>query len=191
MEKDYLTSIYQQFLYYKKLGEDTFSQLNDSQLNWQYNETSNSIATIVKHLSGNMLSRWKDFLETDGEKENRNRDAEFENSSLSTELILTIWKEGWECLFETVKSLNKEDLQKVVYIRNQGHTVIEAINRQLAHYSYHLGQIVCIGKMVVGNNWASLSIPKGKSSTFNASKFSKSKHREHFTNEYLNNSINE
>ncbi len=191
MEKDYLTSIYQQFSYYKKLGEDTFCQLTDSQLNWQYNETSNSITTIVKHLCGNMLSRWKDFLETDGEKETRNRDAEFENSNLSTEQVLIIWKDGWDCLFDTLQSLKEEDLQKVIYIRNQGHTVVEAINRQLAHYPYHIGQIVYIGKMVVGNNWKSLSIPKGKSETYNESKFSVSKHREHFTNEYLNKAINE
>jgi hypothetical protein len=191
MKENYLTSVYQLFQYYKKLGEDTFVQVNESQHNWQFNEMSNSIATIVKHLSGNMLSRWTDFLKTDGEKENRNRDAEFESENLTIEQMLFIWQKGWDCLFETLKSLTDEDLQKEIYIRNQGHTVIEAINRQLAHYSYHIGQIVFIGKIVVGNNWNSLSIPKGTSQKYNAEKLSKSKHSEHFTKEYLNKTKNE
>lgn len=186
MEEPYLTSVSQQFHYYKKLGDDTFAQLSEEQLNWQYNEMSNSIATIVKHLSGNMRSRWTDFLATDGEKETRNREAEFENSTLSAAQVLIRWQEGWDCLFAALKSLKEEDLQKIIYIRNQGHTVMEAINRQLAHYPYHIGQIVFLGKMMVGNSWSSLSIPKGHSEKYNLEKFSKSKHREHFTQEHLN-----
>ena len=120
MTNDYLESVRKQFLYYKMLGEKTFSQLTDDKLFWQYNEESNSIATIVKHLWGNMLSRWTNFLTTDGEKEWRNRDAEFENDITSRQELLDKWNEGWNCLFEAIDSLTTEDLEKIVYIRNQG-----------------------------------------------------------------------
>ncbi|MCW3110835.1 MAG: hypothetical protein JWQ09_5341 [Segetibacter sp.] len=186
MTNDYLNSVKKQFEYYKMLGEKTFAQLSDEQLFWQYNEESNSIATIVKHLWGNMLSRWTDFLTTDGEKEWRNRDAEFENDFKTREELLSKWNEGWSCLFKALDSLTTNDLAKDIYIRNQGHTVTEAINRQLAHYPYHVGQIVFIGKMVCNTNWSSLSIPKGKSQEINAAKFSEPKHKQHFTDEYLN-----
>ncbi len=185
MPTDYLESVRKQFEYYKMLGEKTFSQLADDKLFWQYNEDSNSIATIVKHLSGNMLSRWTDFLTSDGEKEWRNRDAEFENDITSREELLEKWNEGWSCLFNALRSLTTYDLEKVIYIRNQGHTVVEAINRQLAHYPYHIGQIVFIGKMVSEKPWVSLSIPKGDSKTFNADKFAKPKQKGHFTDEFL------
>jgi len=184
MESDYLKSTISQFEYYKLLGEKTFEQVTEEQLFWQYNEDSNSIATIVKHLSGNMLSRWTDFLTTDGEKETRNRDDEFENEALTKEKLLQIWNAGWKVFLETLKSLTTEDLSKTIYIRNQGHSVVEAINRQLAHYPYHVGQIVFIGKMCA-REWKSLSIPKGNSLNYNAEKFSKPKHKEHFTEEYL------
>ena len=186
MTNDYLESVKKQFEYYKMLGDKTFAQLNDDELFWQYNENSNSIATIVKHLWGNMLSRWTDFLTTDGEKEWRNRDAEFENDITNRQELLNKWNEGWDCLYTAINSLASEDLDKIIYIRNQGHTVTEAINRQLAHYPYHIGQIVFIGKMVAENNWTSLSIPKGNSKTYNAEKFSKQKQRGHFTDEVLN-----
>lgn len=172
MNTDFLTSANRQFNYYKSLGEKTFEQVNDEQLFWQYNDDSNSIATIVKHLWGNMLSRWTDFLTTDGEKESRNRDAEFENDVRGREDLMKKWKEGWDCLFAALDELSEADLQKTIYIRKEAHTVMEAINRQLAHYPYHVGQIVFIGKMVAGNHWKSLSIPKGKSKEFNADKFS-------------------
>lgn len=184
MKTNYLESVIKQFEYYKLLGEKTFAQIPDDRLFWQYNEDSNSIATIVKHLSGNMLSRWTDFLTTDGEKEWRNRDAEFENDISTKHEMLEKWNEGWNVFLNTLKSLKDEDLEKIVYIRNQGHTVLEAINRQLAHYPYHIGQIVFIGKMCA-DKWDSLSIPKGNSKQFNADKFSQSKHKAHFTDEYL------
>ena len=184
MSNNFLTSTTTQFQYYKALGEKTFTQLTDEQLFWQYNEESNSIATIVKHLSGNMLSRWTDFLTTDGEKPWRNRDSEFENDVMTKEVLLSQWEKGWKYLFDTLALLNEVDLEKEIFIRNQGHTVLEAINRQLAHYPYHIGQIVFIGKMICYSNWNSLSIPKGNSQQYNKEKFAKEKHTEHFTNEF-------
>jgi len=163
------------------------AQLSEEKLFWQFNEESNSIATIVKHLNGNMLSRWTDFLTTDGEKESRNRDGEFENDISSKEQLLKLWEDGWSCLFTTLNSLKEEDFLTTIYIRNQGHTVIDAINRQLAHYPYHVGQLVFTGKMICNNHWKSLSIPKGNSQAYNSEKFSKPKHNEHFTDEYLKN----
>lgn len=185
MTNDYLDSVKKQFEYYKMLGEKTFAQLPDDKLFWQYNEKSNSIATIVKHLWGNMLSRWTDFLTTDGEKEWRDRDSEFYNDIATRQELLDNWESGWESLFKALNSLTQDDLQKEIYIRNQGHTITEAINRQLAHYPYHIGQIVFIGKMVCNNIWTSLSIPKDNSNTYNADKFSKPTHKEHFTKEFI------
>ncbi len=186
MTNDYLESVTKQLEYYKMLGDKTFAQLPDDKLFWQYNQDSNSIATIVKHLWGNMLSRWTDFLTTDGEKEWRDRDAEFENDIKTRQELTDKWNEGWMYLLNAIKSLNPEDLEKIIYIRNQGHTVTEAINRQLAHYPYHVGQIVFLGKMLAEEGWTSLSIPKGNSQTYNSDKFSKIKERTHFTDEYLN-----
>ena len=185
MDTNYLESVIKQFEYYKMLGDKTFAQVPDEKLFWQYNEDSNSIATIVKHLWGNMLSRWTDFLTTDGEKEWRNRDDEFENDIATKDELLQKWNDGWKVFLDTLKSLKEEDLEKIIYIRNQGHTVMEAINRQLAHYPYHIGQIVFIGKMCA-DKWTSLSIPKGNSKSFNDDKFSKPKHKAHFTDEFLN-----
>ncbi|HLP53366.1 MAG TPA: DUF1572 domain-containing protein [Chitinophagales bacterium] len=185
MNTNYLESVIKQFEYYKMLGDKTLAQIPNEKLFWQYNEDSNSIAIIVKHLWGNMLSRWTDFLLTDGEKEWRNRDAEFENDMGSKQEVIEKWNEGWKVFLETLKSLKDTDLEKIIYIRNQGHTVLEAINRQLAHYPYHVGQIVFIGKMT-SEKWDSLSIPKGKSNTYNTEKFSKPKERGHFTDEFLN-----
>ena len=185
MANDFLDSAKKQFEYYKMLGEKTFTQLSDEQLFWQFNEESNSIATLVKHLSGNMLSRWTDFLTTDGEKEWRKRDAEFDNDIADKTELLATWNEGWTCLFSAINPLTEYDLSKEIFIRNQGHTIIEAINRQLAHYAYHVGQIVFIGKMVCNDKWTSLSIPKGCSSEYNTDKFSKPKQKQHFTDEYI------
>lgn len=186
MKTDYLNSVIKQFEYYKLLGDKTMALLPDEKILWQYNEESNSIATIVKHLHGNMLSRWTDFLTTDGEKEWRNRDGEFENDIATKEAVLKLWEEGWKCFLDTLKNLKEDDLEKIIYIRNQGHTVVEAINRQLAHYPYHVGQIVFAGKMIMNEKWQSLSIPRGNSNTYNAEKFSKEKNRAHFTDEFLN-----
>ncbi len=185
MNNSYLTSIRKQFDYYKMLGDKTMNKLSDEQLFWQANSESNSIATLVYHLSGNMLSRWTDFLNSDGEKEWRNRDAEFENESQSRQQLLNRWEEGWRCFFAALESLTESDLERLVYIRNQGHTVLEAINRQLAHYPYHIGQMVFLGKLLCGPNWESLSIPKGNSSTYNQEKFSKPQEKGHFTDDFL------
>ena len=179
----YLESVKKQFQYYKMLGEKTFEQVPEEKLFWQTNEESNSIAMVVKHLHGNMLSRWTDFLTSDGEKEWRKRDEEFDNDIASAAELLAKWNGGWNCLFEAIDPLTENDLEKVVYIRNMGHSVVEAINRQLAHYAYHVGQIVFIGKMVKNGDWESLSIPKGKSKAYNQEKFSKPKRKEHFTDD--------
>lgn len=185
MIENYLESARQQFEYYKMLGEKTFGQLPDEALFWQPGPTDNSIAVIVKHLWGNMLSRWTDFLTADGEKPWRERDAEFEADISTRQELLEKWEAGWACLFGALGSLNEENFGTTVYIRNMGHTVAEAINRQLAHYAYHVGQIVFIGKMVAGEQWESLSIPRHKSAEYNAEKFAQPKHREHFTEEFL------
>lgn len=184
MKSDYLESIKKQFAYYKMLGEKTIEQLSDEQLVWQYNAESNSIAMIIHHLSGNMISRWTDIFNSDGEKSYRNREAEFEEITPGREELLKMWDTGWKCLLETLEQLTDDDLDRIIYIRNMGHTVAEAINRQLAHYPYHVGQIVFIGKMLCNEKWHSLSIPKGQSEAYNADKFAKDKHREHFTDEF-------
>ncbi|MEQ8472366.1 MAG: DUF1572 domain-containing protein [Marinoscillum sp.] len=183
MIQEYLQSVRKQFEYYKSVGEKTFDQLQDKDLFWQFNVESNSIAIIVNHLSGNMKSRWTDFLTTDGEKEWRNRDAEFDDLIKSREQLMTKWNEGWNCLFETLDSINKDNFDIQVYIRNQAHSVMDAVNRQLAHYTYHVGQIVYLGRMIKAADWKSLSIPKGKSDEFNDSKFSKGKHFGHFSDD--------
>jgi len=182
---DYINSVTKQFQYYKMLGEKTFDQIEEQKLFYKFNEESNSIAIIVQHLSGNMMSRWTDFLTADGEKEWRNRDAEFEENIKTKVELIAKWNKGWDCLFNALGSLHDEDLTKIIYIRNQGHTVMEAINRQLAHYPYHVGQIVFIGKMLAGKNWESLSIPKNQSAEYNEEKFSEPKSKKHFTDEYL------
>ncbi len=184
MTTDTLSSLINQFEYYKMLGEKALAQLPDEQLNWQYNPASNSAAAIVKHLWGNMLSRWTDFLTTDGEKDWRDREAEFDNDIRSRAELLEKWQEGWGVLLNTLHALKEADLEKTIYIRNQGHTVREAINRQLAHYPYHVGQLVFLGKMLAPN-WVSLSIPKGESRQFNQEKFSKPRQEAHYTDEFL------
>ena len=185
INNSYLESVKKQFLYYKMLGEKAMDQLEREQLFVSINEDTNSIATIVKHLSGNMLSRWTDFLTSDGEKEWRNRDAEFEATIKTKEELLDVWNKGWDCFFEALNRLKPEQLSDIIYIRNEGHTVVEAINRQLAHYPYHVGQIVFYAKMLKESEWTSLSIPKNKSNSYNAEKFSKEKSIQHFTDEEL------
>lgn len=169
--QNYLESVIQQFNYYKSVGERTLDQLTDEQLFWQYNEESNSVAMIIQHLSGNMLSRFTDFMTSDGEKDWRNRDTEFEAAVNSRDALLAKWNDGWRCLFDAISPLTEQDLDKIVKIRAEEHTVAEAINRQLAHYPYHIGQIVYIGKMLTGDNWKSLTIPRGKSGAFNDKMF--------------------
>ncbi len=181
----YLESANRQFRMYKQLGEKAIAQMNDESLNWQANEDSNSVAAIVKHLWGNMLSRWTDFLTTDGEKTWRQRDAEFENDATSREAILQQWEEGWQCLFTALDSITNNDLERIIYIRNDGHTILEAINRQIAHYSYHVGQIVYLAKICSQNNWNSLSIPRNQSAQYNAGKFAQEKDKRNFTDEWI------
>ncbi len=181
----YLESIQQQFQYYKLLGEKAISQLDHSELVKQTGENSNSIAVIVMHLSGNMLSRWTDFLTTDGEKPWRNRDREFTAVPISKDEILQKWKEGWDCFFNAVASLQTADLSTIIYIRKEGHTVLEAINRQLAHYAYHIGQIVFVAKQLKGTDFKNLSIPQDSSQLYNQEKFSCEKSIKNFTSEEI------
>ena len=165
----YLDSAIQRFLTYKTLGDMTFAQLEEKDLYFVPSEESNSIAVIIQHMHGNMLSRWTDFLTTDGEKEGRNRDEEFNPPSCSKADLLTLWENGWRCVIDTLRSLKDEDLLKTISIRNEPLVVIDAINRQLAHYPHHVGQIVYLGKMIRDHNWQSLSIKKGASGSFNKS----------------------
>ncbi|TDN40303.1 DUF1572 domain-containing protein [Hymenobacter sp. UV11] len=185
MPADYLASARKQFAYYKLLGDQTFAQVADEQLFWQPNPACNSMASIVKHLWGNMLSRWTDFLASDGEKPWRAREAEFDNDLTTRAAVLAQWEAGWQCLFAALDELAEADLGRTIYIRNQGHTVLEAINRQLAHYPYHVGQLVLLGKLLQGEAWQSLSIPRGDSVAYNAEKFARPPHQEHFTDEKL------
>lgn len=167
--------------YYRALGEKAINQLDDDELKWSPGSSSNSIGIIVKHLWGNMLSRWTNFLKEDGEKSWRQRDAEFENAPETRNEIMSKWDEGWGCFIDTLESLSEEDLSKTVYIRNEGHSVMDAIQRQMAHYPYHIGQIVFIGKLLKGDDWKSLSIPKGASGQFNDRKFSANQKDRDFT----------
>lgn len=183
INNSYLESTKKQFLYYKLLGEKAMEQLEPNQLFASINEDTNSIATIIKHISGNMLSRWTDFLTTDGEKEWRNRDSEFDDSIKTKEEVLEIWDKGWECFLNALNSLKSNQLSDIIYIRNEGHTVVEAINRQLAHYPYHIGQIIFYAKMLKKEDWTSLSIPKNKSKDYNSDKFSKDKSIKNFTDD--------
>ena len=155
------------FQYYKELGDKTFAQLSDEQLFWQYNEESNSIAVIVQHLAGNMLSRWTNFLTEDGEKDWRNRDSEFENNFKTKEEVVEYWEKGWKCLFDALNQLDEQNLNYPIYIRGEKHTVLDAVLRQLAHYPYHIGQIVYIAKMMKNDDWKTLSIARNKSDDFN------------------------
>lgn len=175
MEKVYLTNIRTLFGYYKQLAEKAIEQVAPEQLWWQYNNDTNSIATIVRHLAGNMLSRWTDFLQADGEKSWRNRDGEFADSYASKDEMLEHWNKGWECLFTALDGLTEEHCLHTVYIRNEPHTVVEAVNRQIAHYAYHVGQVVFVAKMLQAEQWQSLSIPRNKSQEFNREMFGEDK----------------
>ena len=162
INQNYLESVIKQFYYYKSLGEKAIDQLEAKQLFYSANENTNSIAVIVKHMHGNMLSRWTDFLTTDGEKTWRKRNDEFEQEIMEKATVLKLWEEGWGCLFKAINSLNTDQLREIIFIRGEKHSVIEAINRQLAHYSYHIGQIVFAAKQLIEGDWKSLSIPKRK-----------------------------
>lgn len=169
------------FAYYKTLGEKAMAQASDEALFHTPDAKSNSISVIVKHLHGNMLSRWTDFLNSDGEKEWRKRDDEFEETKETRDEVMRQWEEGWKCLFDTLNALTTDDLQKIVYIRNMGQTAEDAIIRQLAHYAYHVGQIVYLARLFNDGDWVSLTIPKGQSDVYNKEKVEPGKRIEHFT----------
>lgn len=156
----FLSSAIRRFQEYKALGDKTFLRLNDEEMNRQPNEVSNSIAVIIQHLHGNMQSRWTDFLTEDGEKPWRQRDEEFEPHGLTKRELIALWTMGWSTVFTALESLQEDDLLKTITIRSQPLTVIDAINRQLAHYGYHVGQIVYLGRWMKEGEWTSLSIPK-------------------------------
>ncbi len=167
--KDYLETAIRRLKYYKELGDKTFVQLNEWDFHYQPNDESNSIATIIQHMAGNMLSRWTNFLTEDGEKEWRKRDEEFEIHQYTKQELIELWEKGWTCFLGTVSALKKKDLKKTITIRQEELTVIDAINRQLAHYPYHIGQIIFLAKIIKNKNWQNLSIPKGNSQAYNQS----------------------
>ena len=175
MKAEYIKNIRAIFLQYKTLGEKAMAQVEEKRLFWTFNNESNSIAMIVQHVSGNMLSRFTNFYEEDGEKPWRNRDREFESILTTRAEMMEAWEKGWKCFLDVVNNLQDLDLERTVYIRNEPHSVLEAVNRQLAHYSYHIGQIVFLSKMVAEKEWNSLSIPKNKSREFNDQMFTKPK----------------
>jgi hypothetical protein len=154
------------FRYYKSLAERAMAQVTDEQLVTTLDEEMNSIAIIVKHMAGNMRSRWTDFLTTDGEKPDRQRDTEFEDPPRTRDELLSLWEQGWRCLFGALESLSDADLGRTVTIRGEAHSVMQANNRQVAHYSYHCGQIVLLAKHLNHTGWQSLTVPRGKSQEF-------------------------
>ncbi|ADU32210.1 DUF1572 domain-containing protein [Evansella cellulosilytica] len=163
---EYLRIVLERFKSVKILGDKTLNQLSEEEIHWNYNSQSNSVAIIVKHLSGNMTSRWSDFLTSDGEKNDRNRDEEFIDDIATKAELITVWEKGWNVLIDTLTDLKEQDLLKKITIRGESHFVLEAIERQMAHYAYHVGQIVYIGKQLKDSEWESLSIPKGKSEDY-------------------------
>jgi hypothetical protein len=181
MQSSTLTNAIALYQYYKSLAEKALDQITDEAINWAPDEKSNSIQVIIKHLHGNMLSRWTDFLTTDGEKEWRQRDAEFVDTEMTREQIMALWNEGWDCLFNALHQLTSDDMDKIIYIRNMGQTVEDAIMRQLAHYAYHVGQIVYLARLANQGDWKSLTIPKGDSAKYNQAKMEPGKRVEHFT----------
>ena len=165
--QEFLASAIRRLKYYKDLGDKTIEQLTDIDFNYQPTGESNSIAIIIQHMAGNMLSRWTNFLTEDGEKEWRQRDDEFEIHGYNKQQLLELWEKGWACFFSAIEPLSKKDLKKIIYIRKETLTVIDAINRQLAHYPYHVGQIIFIAKMIKDKKWKNLSIEKNNSESYN------------------------
>jgi len=163
----YLTDSIDLFRYYKNLGERAMAQCPDEGLFIMLDAESNSIAIVVKHMAGNMGSRWTDFLTSDGEKPDRNRDTEFEAPPTTRAELMEMWERGWKLLFGALEPLNDADLTRTITIRTEPHSVTQAINRQVAHYSYHVGQIVCLARHFAGDKWQTLTIPKKKSAEFN------------------------
>ncbi|ADU51824.1 hypothetical protein Tmar_1716 [Thermaerobacter marianensis DSM 12885] len=156
----YLEAVKSRFRYMKDLAERALAQVGDDALTWSPGEESNSITVIIKHLSGNMLSRWTDFLTSDGEKPGRDRDAEFVEERLPRQELMERWERGWQALFAALDALGPDDLLRTVSIRGEPHTVIDAIERQMFHYAYHVGQIIYLAKARAGERWRSLTIPR-------------------------------
>jgi hypothetical protein len=155
------------FRYYKKLAERAMEQVTDEQFLTVLDGEANSIAIIVKHMAGNMRSRWMDFLTSDGEKPDRNRESEFEDPPATRAALIELWEQGWNYLFTAIEPLGQADMDRTITIRGEAHSVMQAINRQMGHYSYHCGQIVFLAKHLQHEHWKSLSIPRGKSADFN------------------------
>ena len=168
LETQYISSVTKQFTQLKNFGERAIAQVPDEKIYWLYNSETNSIAIIVKHLAGNMLSRFTDFFTSDGEKKWRDRDGEFINEELSRGELMTLWEKGWDCVFNVLNNLSATDLSKTVVIRNEELTVMEAINRQLTHYAGHVGQIVFLAKMICDQDWKTLTVPRNASAQLNA-----------------------
>lgn len=163
----FLASAISRVSYYKSLGDKSIAQLEEAEFYFKPNENANSISVIIQHMAGNMLSRWTNFLTEDGEKEWRNRDREFDESKIPIPELLALWEKGWDCFLSALHQLSEEDLLKTIYIRTESLTVVDAINRQLSHYPYHVGQIVYVARLIKNTKWESLSIPPGQSAQFN------------------------
>jgi hypothetical protein len=169
MANEFINASIRRMKYYKELGEKTFEQLNDADFHFQPSSESNSIAVMIQHIVGNMLSRFTNFLTEDGEKDWRNRDDEFEVHNYSKQQLIDLWNKGWKCFLDVLESLKEDDLMKTITIRKEQLSVTDAIMRQLAHYPYHIGQIVYVGRLIKNETWKNLSIPKGNSQAFNQS----------------------
>ena len=167
--KDFLGTAIRRLKYYKDLGDKTFEQLSENDFHFQPDEGTNSIAIIIQHMAGNMLSRWTNFLTEDGEKEWRQRDDEFEIHNYNRHQLIDLWQKGWDCFLNAIEPLGKKELKQKITIRQEPLTVIDAINRQLAHYPYHVGQIIFLAKMIKKQDWKNLSIAKGNSQQYNNS----------------------
>lgn len=165
------------FKYYKVMTEKTVVQLTDEELHHTPSAELNSIAVLMKHISGNMISRWTNFRTEDGEKPWRNREGEFYDDINSRKELIDHWEKGWNVLFDSLNSIENDEINDIIYIRNEGHTILEAVERHLAHVAYHTGQIVMLAKWMRGDGWETLSIPKGKTEEFNQEKFNKPKTR--------------
>jgi Protein of unknown function (DUF1572) len=169
VEEEYLRSIKTTLEKYKIMGDKTFAQLEENDFHFSLDENSNSIAVIIQHISGNLLSRFTDFLTSDGEKPDRKRDMEFEEQKLAKPELMERWNKSWKILFDSVNNLTNEDLLKTIYIRKEALSVVEALNRSITHTASHIGQIIFIAKHIKKDSWKTLSIPKGKSAAFNKS----------------------
>jgi len=167
--RDYLTDVLKSFRAHKKQAEKAIEQVKDDELFVTLDEEANSIAIVMKHMAGNMISRWTDFLTSDGEKPDRQRDMEFVIVPETTkDDLMAYWQRGWQCVFDAIEPLTVADLGKKVFIRGEAHTVVQAINRQMTHYAYHIGQIVFLAKHFRSSEWTSLSVPRNRSAEFNA-----------------------